>query len=210
MSKTLSLAAAAVICTLATGCINAVTTIRVKPDGSGTIEQTVAMKAEAAEQFAQMAAGFGGAAKAGAKAGPPELFSEQEMKDAATKYGEGVTFVSSKPVKTAEYVGRVATYSFTDITKVRISEKPPTPKGGMEAPGPQAAPEDVSFKFTKALTGHSVVTVVFPEPDLSKKKSDGTAKPKSPSSPTIRSACWPEPPGWASPSSRCSTWSARS
>ena len=180
MSKTLSLAAAAVICPLASGCINAVTTIRVKPDGSGTIEQTVAMKAEAAEQFAQMAAGFGGGAKAGAKAAPPELFSEQEMKDAATKYGEGVTFVSSKPIKTAEYVGRVATYSFTDITKVRISEKPPTPKGGMDTPGPKAAPEDVSFKFAKGAAGDSVVTVVFPEPDLAKKKADGTAKPKAP------------------------------
>ncbi len=177
MSKTLSLAAAALVCTLASGCINAVTTIRLKPDGSGTIEQSVAIKAEAAEQLAQMAAGFGDAGKTPAKT--PELFSEQEMKDAATKYGEGVTFVSSKPIKNKDYVGRVATYAFTDITKVRVSQKPPTPKAGMESPAPKSAPEDVSFKFVKQPMGDSIVTVVFPSPDFTK-KGDATKKPAGP------------------------------
>ncbi len=33
---------------ITSGCLTSVTTIKVKPDGSGTIEQSIAMKAEAA------------------------------------------------------------------------------------------------------------------------------------------------------------------
>ena len=48
------------------------------------------------------------------------------MKEAAAKYGEGVVFVSSKPIKTADRVGRVATYQFADIRTLRIDQKPQT------------------------------------------------------------------------------------
>jgi hypothetical protein len=180
MTRCVRFAFVAFACALASGCITAITTIKLKPDGSGTIEQSVAMKAEVAQQFADMAAGFGAApARPGAKAEPPELFSEKEMREGATKYGEGVTFVSSHPIKTKEMVGRVATYAFTDITKVHVNQKPPSPKEGM-AP-PQTGPEDVLFKFARKPVGTSLVTVVFPEPDLTKKKpptADGKEEPK--------------------------------
>jgi hypothetical protein len=164
------------VCSLITsGCFTSVTTIKVKPDGSGTIEQSIAMKAEAAAQLTAMAATFGDAAgKDNDKAAsPPELFSDKDMREAATKFGEGVTFVSSQPIKTKDMVGRVATYSFADITKVRVNQKPPSPKGTPGEPaskGKGAGAEDVSFKFLRHPAGTSVVTVVFPEPDLSKKK----------------------------------------
>ena len=170
------------VCAPATACITWVTTIKVKPDGSGTIEQSVAMKTEAAEQLTAMAASFGdGASKA--KDAPPELFTEKDMREAAAKYGEGVTFVSSQPIKTKEMVGRVATYAFTDITKVRVNQKPPSPQEGV-APGRSGASrnaastgsDDVSFKFVRHPGGTSVVTVVFPEPDLSKKKDADAEK----------------------------------
>ena len=174
MPKVFRLSLLALVCALASGCITAVTTIRLKPDGSGTIEQSTAMKAEMAEQLAAMAAGFGEADKTGAKPAAPELFSEKEMRDAASKYGEGVTFVSSKPIKTKEMVGRVATYSFTDITKVRINQKPPSP----DMPGAQPkAAEDVLFKFARQPGGSSLVTVVFPDQafDKAKAKAGGSA-----------------------------------
>jgi hypothetical protein len=180
MLKAFRLPLLALVCALASGCITAVTTIHVKPDGSGTIEQSMAMKAEMAEQLAAMAAGFSDTQdkdKSADKAQVPEIFSEKEMKDAASKYGEGVTFVSSKPIKTSELVGRVATYAFTDISKVRINQKPPSPN---EAGGSPKSVEDVSFKFARKPGGTSLVTVVFPEPDFSKKKElgDKEARPK--------------------------------
>jgi hypothetical protein len=170
MTRTARLALAGFVCVFASGCITASTIIHVKADGSGTIEQSVAMKAAAAEQLAAMASGFGGDSdKPGAaKGAPPELFSEKEMRDAASKYGDGVAFVSSKPIKTKELVGRSAIYSFADITKVRINQKPPAPKDGMPASSKSA--DDVAFKFAKQPGGSSLLTVVFPEPDLTKKK----------------------------------------
>jgi hypothetical protein len=170
MTRLARLSLAGFVCVFASGCITASTVIHVKPDGSGTIEQAVAMKADAAEQLAAMTSGFGGdSAKPGAaKGAPPELFSEKEMRDAATKYGEGVAFVSSKPIKTKDLVGRSAIYSFADITKVHINQKPPAPKDGM-APSSKSA-DDVAFKFAKQPGGSSLLTVVFPEPDLTHKK----------------------------------------
>jgi hypothetical protein len=89
------------------------------------------------------------------------------MRDSAAKYGEGVTFVSSTPIKTKDLVGRTAIYAFTDITKVRVNQKPPAPKDGMAPPSKSA--DDVAFLFAKQPGGSSMLTVVFPEPDLSKK-----------------------------------------
>jgi hypothetical protein len=184
MTRMARLSLAALVCVFASGCITASTVIHVKPDGSGTIEQSVAMKAEAAEQLASMASTFGAeAAKPGAPKGAvPELFTETEMRDAAPKLGEGVKFVSSKPIKTKDLVGRTAIYSFTDITKVHINQKPPAPKDGM-APSSKSA-DDVAFKFTKQPAGSSLLTVVFPEPDLTRKtpsdKKDDKAKAQKP------------------------------
>jgi hypothetical protein len=174
-------------CSLITsGCLTSVTTIKVKPDGSGTIEQSIAMKAEAAAQLTAMASTFGDAAEKDKDkpAAPPELFSEKDLREAATKFGEGVTFVSSQPIKTKDLVGRVATYSFADITKVRVNQKPRSPKGAPGEPPSKeegTATEDVSFKFLRHPAGTSVVTVVFPEPDLSKKKDkDAETESKKP------------------------------
>ena len=57
------------VCIFASGCITAITTIKLQPDGSGTIEQSMAMKAAMAEQLAAMSAGMGGGAAKPAAAG---------------------------------------------------------------------------------------------------------------------------------------------
>jgi hypothetical protein len=169
---------------ITSGCLTSVTTIKVKPDGSGTIEQSIAMKAEAAAQLTAMASTFGDAAEKDKDKppAPPELFSEKDMREAAAKFGEGVTFVSSQPIKTKDLTGRVATYSFADITKVRVNQKPPSPKGApAEDESKGKAADDVAFTFLRHPGGTSVVTVLFPEPDLSKKKDkDADTESKKP------------------------------
>jgi hypothetical protein len=104
------------------------------------------------------------------------------MREAAAKFGEGVTFVSSQPIKTKDLTGRVATYSFADITKVRVNQKPPSPKGAPAEDEPKGkAADDVAFTFLRHPGGTSVVTVLFPEPDLSKKKDkDADTESKKP------------------------------
>jgi len=157
---------------LTSGCITALTSIKLRPDGSGTIDQTLSMSAAAASQFAEMAQGFGAAAPNAKKNEPPEFFSEKEMKEAATKYGEGVVFVSSKPIKTADRVGRIATYQFDDITKLRIDQKPQA--GEMPGASSSKGNEEVLFRFAKQPSGTSQLTVVFPEAKLEQARKDAT------------------------------------
>jgi hypothetical protein len=157
---------------ITSGCITALTSIKLRPDGSGTIEQTLSMNAAVASQFAEMASGFSDAAPGAKKNEPPELFSEKDMKEAATKFGEGVVFVSSKPIKTADRVGRIATYQFSDITKLRIDQKPPT--GDMPGASGSAGKEDVLFRFARQPSGTSQLTVVFPDSKLEQARKDAT------------------------------------
>lgn len=171
MPAFIRLAAVFLVAACTSGCITAITSIKLRPDGSGTIEQTLSMSAAAAAQLATLAQGFG---EAGTKAGAePEFFSEAEMKSAATKFGSGVTFVSSTPIKTADRVGRVATYAFTDITTLRIDQKPQT--GDLPAPTESAA-EDMLFRFSKSPGGTSTLTVVFPEAKLEEARKEAAEK----------------------------------
>jgi hypothetical protein len=145
---------------LVAGCLNSTTVINVKADGSGTIEQTMLVNKQAMAQLQQMAGalGQGGAPKKGG------LFDEQSMRNAASSLGEGVTFVSATPINTADAEGTRAVYAFTDITKLRMDQKPPT-AGGVPAMGMPGgnAPEDLLFRFVKSPAGNPRVTVVFPE-----------------------------------------------
>jgi hypothetical protein len=171
MPAFIRLAVIAAVALCASGCLTAVTSIKVGPNGSGTIEQTLSMSAAAAAQMASLAKGFGG--EDGKASAEPEFFSEAEMKAAATKFGSGVTFVSSKPIKTADRVGRVATFQFADITKLRIDQKPQT--GELSAPAESTA-EDMLFRFAKQPAGTSTLTVVFPEAKLEEATKDAAAK----------------------------------
>jgi hypothetical protein len=84
--------------------------------------------------------------------------------------------VSSKPIKTADRVGRIATYQFADISKLRIEQKPQT--GDMPGASEGGAKEDVLFRFARRPAGTSQLTVVFPEArfDEARKNAQGKGK----------------------------------
>jgi hypothetical protein len=172
MRAIVRLSSVLLLAAITSGCITALTSIKLRPDGSGTIEQTLSMNAAAAGQFAEMAGSFSDAAPGAKKGEPPELFSEKDMKDAAAKYGEGVVFVSSRPIKTADRVGRVATYQFADIRTLRIDQKPQT--GDLPGTSDSKATEEVLFRFDKQPSGTSQLTVVFPEGKLEQARKDAT------------------------------------
>ncbi len=153
--------AAIALSALLAGCLDSTTVINVRADGSGTIEQTMTMNAQAAAQLQQMAGSFG--TEGGAKKGG--LFNETDLRAAASKLGEGVTFVSATPIKTAGAEGTKAVYAFTDITKLRLEQKPsaPGPAGAMGGMSGGSNHEEMLFRFAKTPAGTSRVTVVFPE-----------------------------------------------
>jgi hypothetical protein len=149
------------------GCISSDTLIKVKADGSGTIETTTVMSSMFVSQMTQMAAAFGG--KEGeekGKSAPPELFSMDDMKAAAAKMGEGVRFVSGEKIKNADGEGMKAVYAFSDITKLKVNQKPSLPGGGAQGAGltmTGSAAEDVTFRLARQPNGDSLLTLVFPQ-----------------------------------------------
>ena len=136
------------------------------------------MAPEVVAQVSQLAAGFGGLS-GGAPAGKaPDLFSESTARTAAGTLGEGVTFVSSEKIKTANAEGLKAVYAFADVTKIRLNQRPNAPTGSM--PGVKmggSGPDEIRFRFSRQPGGTSVVTLVFPEvtPEQVKRAQAGDA-----------------------------------
>ncbi|MEZ5293835.1 MAG: hypothetical protein R2745_22315 [Vicinamibacterales bacterium] len=151
------LAKAAVIALTAaacTGCIRSATLIKVKADGSGTVEQTVLMNT------ALMKGMFNGLG--GQPSTTPGAMSDADMQRAASRLGEGVTFVSNTPMKTDDgFEGSTAVFAFTDVTKLRVDQDPSlngSSTGGISTPPKDGAP--VTFAFDKG-DGASTLTVTL-------------------------------------------------
>jgi hypothetical protein len=175
-----ALAAAAV-----SGCIQSSTLIKLKPDGSGTIEQTTTMNADAVAQLSALAAMSDDKNKdknPGAKGSLDDLFSDAEARRAVSKMGEGVTFVSSQKIDTPERKGMKAIYAFTDIRKLRVNEM--SMPGAAESGASGAAPQDppMTFAFKQLPGGNGVLTILQPGIDKAmtsaQGKADTTVDPK--------------------------------
>lgn len=186
--RTVRLAAAVLLLLATTGCISSTTLIRLNADGSGTIEHTILLSAAMVEQLTQMMTGmaeaFGGEDQ---KAEKMELFGESELRDKAADFGQGVTFVSNEPIKTETAEGARVVYAFEDVTQLHVSQKPSPPgpagAGGMPVAASEGERNDLHFRFEQAANGHSILTVVAPEPEATPDAEEAASEPA------------PEPPG---------------
>jgi hypothetical protein len=148
-------AAIAVAAALCTGCIRSATLIKVKADGSGTVEQTMLVN------VGMMKGMFNG--MGGQPAQTPGAVNEADLQRAAQRMGEGVSFVSATPLKEADgFEGSKAIFAFTDITKLRVDQDPNlsgSSTGGISTPPKNENP--VTFGFTKGGDGGSTLTVTL-------------------------------------------------
>jgi hypothetical protein len=173
----------------AVGCLNLQTVVKVKPDGSGTLQQTLTMNPEAMEGMMEaMAAQMGGkVTKSEKPSGKVEKktvpgTSEAEARAKAAEFGEGVTFTSVVPIEKPDAMGATLNFAFKDVSKLHINPKPDKPGKGMGAPGAADKPEDrLQFRFAKAPSGNPQLTVVMGD-----MKRDG-AKPAATPAPAAGS-----------------------
>ena len=175
------LAACLLVAIAASGCLASTTVINVKPDGTGTVEQTTTMTAEAVKQLKEMMSAFAEKMSDGAvQAKEEELFSEAQVQAAAGKMGPGVRFVSSAKINTADAEGIKAIYAFDDINTLRIDQKPNAPIEGASSPAGSKKPEEVTFRLAKQANGNSVLTIDFPTDPEKEPKADKSPgeKPK--------------------------------
>jgi hypothetical protein len=144
------------------GCFQVEKVVKVKPDGSGTIEETLLIPKTALAAAAQLAGGNGGKG--------PDFFDEVKFKQAASKMGEGVTYVSGKKVSTDAGEGFSVVYAFADINQLKLDQNlidaMPGPAGG---PAAGREPDPVYFHFTKGNPAELVVSL--PPPKLERKSA---------------------------------------
>jgi hypothetical protein len=137
-----------------TACINSATLIKVKPDGSGTVEQTTLVNTGA------MKAMMPGMTPPGQTGG---VVNEADLKRTAERMGKGVRLVSAEPAKAGTFEGSKAIFAFDDINLVQVSQDPSmsgSTDGLMAAP-PQPPENPVKFTLTKNAGGTSTLTVQF-------------------------------------------------
>lgn len=146
----------ALVAGLCTGCIRSATTINVKVDGSGTVEQAMLVNLGFMKGMLGGMGGLGGA-QPGASGTP----TDEDLKRSAARMGEGVTFVSAQPLKSDDgFEGTKALFAFTDISKLRIDQDPNlsgSATGGISTPPKDSNP--VTFAFAKGSDGVSTLTV---------------------------------------------------
>ena len=161
------LAVAVMAAVIGSGCIRSATLINVKPDGTGTIEQTVLMNAAALKG---MLGGLGAPPQSGG-------INVEELRKAAARFGEGVTYVSSEPLKDPDgFEGAKALYSFTDINKLRVDQDPNLSGSTSGVSATRKEDNPVTFAMTRT-GGLSNLTVTFNDKPAREKAAAQTGGP---------------------------------
>jgi hypothetical protein len=184
--RRLVLALVVVAAALCSACFQSDTIIRVKADGTGTIEQTnVANK-----QMLGMAAGMAKQAveSSGSDASRApnldnigDLFDEAKIREQASSFGLGVRFVSSTPITQDGLTGARSTFAFDDVRLLNLGNQK---NGGSGPPTPQ-----LRFELDRAEGGDSMLRVRLPE---GRRPADDAATTTSPTTATPRPDLPPE------------------
>ncbi|MCX5846120.1 MAG: hypothetical protein NTW12_07155 [Deltaproteobacteria bacterium] len=160
------------------GCIQDTTVIHIKPDGSGTIEETALFSNTMLELMESLADSMGnvekqkgdqdnknavkGDSKKGEKKTRDDVIAKL-LKDAETRakmFGSTVKFISAKPVKTDTGSGYSAVYAFQDISLVKVNQNPSDKVDGKKAEKSDSPPKEeyLLFSFIKGSPSRLVVT----------------------------------------------------
>ncbi len=147
------------------GCLQNNTVIKLNPDGSGTIEETVMMSKVVIKQMEdmansmmeQMTAGMGQTEQneEGQVEQEPNgfnIFDETKLSENADDMGEGVTYLSGEKISNDKFEGYKAIYNFMDINNLSINQNPGDKASlgqGGDAAVQENQREDVTFHFTK-------------------------------------------------------------
>jgi len=155
---------------LLAGCLQVDTTINLKKDGSGTINEKVLMS----KTFVNMMKEFAMAFQDSATAAEEEfsLFKDEDIISDATEYGDDVKYLSHSFINNDEWEGYEAIYSFDDISKIRIQPDPDSKVAMSEdETGSEDEGEYYFFKFKKGDVSELIID--RPEIEFNKDSQEG-------------------------------------
>ncbi len=151
-----------------TACLNSTTIVKVKPDGSGTVEQTTLVNTAALKG---MMGGPGGKPSNG------PVINRDDLERTAARMGKGVRLVSAEPAMgEAGFEGAKAIFAFEDINLIQISQDPNT-SGSTDGRNTTEPTTDdpVKFTLTRGATS-SMLTINYIDKPPQK---DATPNPAS-------------------------------
>jgi hypothetical protein len=131
-----------------TACLDSTTIVKVKPDGSGTVEQTTLVNMAALKGM------MGGAGKPGAA---PEI-NRADLERTAARMGKGVRLLSAEKTTGANgFEGTRAIFGFDDINEIQISQDPNMSgsTSGRLSTEP-TADDPVKFKLTRGASSSTL------------------------------------------------------
>ncbi len=138
--------------TTLTACLNSTTLVKVKPDGSGTVEQTTLVNTAALKGMMP-----GGDKQAG---GP--VIDREDLERTAHSMGRGVRLVSAEKATGAPgYEGTRAIFAFDDINLIQIRQQPDMNAGGSGRLSTEPSGDDpVKFRLIRGA-GTSTLTINY-------------------------------------------------
>jgi hypothetical protein len=142
------------------GCLDVTTKVTLKPDGSGTIEETTLMSDDAIKMLSSFSDDTTGQAF--------EVYSQEELLEKAASFGEGVKFVSSEEIERDGMKGVKALFSFDDISKINVEGYSDNDMAG-NTEAENSEREIIKFEFEKGTP--STLKIIMPNPE---KLSDAT------------------------------------
>ncbi len=169
MNRIMPIIASAALILLTVGCIETHLLVTVRPDGSGTIQETLKMNSEVLLPLMQMAQAMNETqeGEAGAVSDPPppppppmDLFSEKDIRDRAAAHGKDVWYVSHELVDDGTKRGYNAEYAFKDISKLNLNSNPASSLPefpGETTEGGDDAEDFVLFSFTRGRPAKLII-----------------------------------------------------
>ena len=155
------------------GCLEVSTVVSVKPDGTGTI----------AERMLVSKASFGpmsGLTDGDKKGKGGQIPEKAALEKKSHEMGEGVQFISVRPVVTKTHEGYEALYAFKDINLLQVSGKPDSGVAADSSSGEQAPKkkkEYVRFIFKQGSPSRLSI-VMDQEKEAGLSNSPAAAKPQ--------------------------------
>jgi hypothetical protein len=137
--------------TTLTACLNSTTLVKLKPDGSGTVEQLTLVNTAALK----------GMMPGGAKPTEGPVINREDLERTAERMGKGVRLVSAEKA-TGEngFEGTKAVFAFDDINQIQISQDPNMSGGPGRLSTEPTQDDPVKFKFTRGATS-STLTIDY-------------------------------------------------
>jgi len=159
------------------GCIDVETVVRVRPDGSGAVEERMLMSEELANLTAQMQSMGGDKAE-----GAPQLFKREQLEARTAGMGPGVSLLSVEPLTVGKRQGYKAVFAFQDVNTLRLNQNPSdkAPSGpGMGGQGSEQKEEPLTFAFKPGPTPELVIRSAAKQPDEAGQETAPAEAPRS-------------------------------